>query len=117
MYFNIWSSENYILKWFFLLLLLVLIIFIIIKICIKAYRKYKITYQKKQDKVYIKDIIRSDDDEKVKFDKIKNILWLKSSYDIQKLIWVKNKEILDLIHEKKYSTINNMIYNKIINNE
>lgn len=115
MYFNIWSNENYILKWIFLLLLLFLIIFIIINILVQAYKKYKKNYNKKQEKKLIINIINSNKDEEEKFNKIKEILWLDSSYKLAIFLNVDNKEILDLIKEKKYSIINTMIYNHIIN--
>ena len=116
MYFNMWNNENYILRWFFLWFLLFLIIFIVIKILIQAYRKYKLAYNKKREKLAIIDIIKSQTDEEKKFYQLKDILELNSSYKIENFIGINNKEILDLIKEKRYSVINNMIYNKIMNN-
>ena len=116
MYFNIWNNENYILRWFFLWFLVFLIIFIVIKTFIQAYKKYKLNETIKKKKLAIIDIIKSQTDEEKKFHKLKDILGLNSSYKIENFIGVNNKEILDLIQEKKYSMINNMIYNKIINN-
>lgn len=117
MYFNFWSGENYILKWFFLTLLLFIIIFIILKILIQAHKKYKITHNIKLRKNKIISIINSDTDEKTKFEQITRLLGLNSSYKIENFTKIKNEEILDLIKQKKYSTINNIIYNNIINNE
>lgn len=116
MYFNIWSNENYTLKWVFLWFVLFLIIFIVVKIFIQAYKKYKIVSIKKKKKISIINIIKSDEPEEKKFNDTKDILWLDSSYKIEDFTGVKHKEILDLIQEKKYSIINNIIYNNIINN-
>jgi len=117
MYFNFRDDTNYILKWFFILFIIFLIIFVTIKIFIQAYKKYKLSLIKKNQINNLIKIIKSNEDEEKKFYKIKEILLLNSSYSIEKFLGIKNKEILDLIKEKKYFTINNMIYYKITNNE
>lgn len=116
MYFNLWSDENYFLKWICILTLLVLGLLITFKILIKAYDKYKTSYIERKKILNILDILNSQEDEKAKFNKVKDILWLNSSYLIENYIDVNHSEVLNLIKEEKYGLINKIIYNKLANN-